>query len=125
MKPKNLRSRDELRLIVKRERKYKNIPTVVDGWRFDSQKEARYYQMLKAAVSSGELLYFLRQVPFHLPGHIIYRVDFVEFYRNGEVRYVDTNNINIVTASGGVWTIAGEITTGSYKIIVKRTGGVS
>ena len=37
-----------------------------------------------------------------------------------EIQYSDTNNIDIVTASGGVWTTAGEITSGSYKVIVKK-----
>ena len=34
-------------------------------------------------------LWFLRQVPFHLPGKIVYRVDFVEFHKDGSVHFVD------------------------------------
>lgn len=69
--------------------KYNAVPTVVDGFRFDSQKEARHYGQLKLAVQSGDLMYFLRQVPFHLPGGVRYVVDFVEFWRGEEPRYVD------------------------------------
>lgn len=69
--------------------KFNNIPTNVDGIRFSSKKEARYYQDLLLARRSGDLLYFLRQVPFHLPGGIKYIVDFAEFWKGQPVRYVD------------------------------------
>ena len=38
---------------------------------------------------SGAILFFLRQVPFHLPGGVRYVVDFVEFWAGGDVRFVD------------------------------------
>ena len=63
--------------------------THVDGIRFASQKEARYYVALKARQQSGLVRYFLRQVPLHLPGNIRYVVDFVEFHRDGSVHYID------------------------------------
>ena len=69
--------------------KYSAKAVVIDGIRFSSKKEARYYGNLKLAQKSGELLYFLRQVPFDLPGGIKYRVDFAEFWKKGEIRYVD------------------------------------
>lgn len=69
--------------------KYHAQRTEVDGVWFASQKEARYYQDLLLAKRSGELLYFLRQVPIHIIGGIKYVCDFVEFWRNGEVRYTD------------------------------------
>ena len=62
----------------------------VDGWLFPSLKEARYYCELKLRVRAGEVLFFLRQVPFHLSGHEIYRLDFLEFWANGEIHFVDT-----------------------------------
>lgn len=34
-------------------------------------------------------MFYLRQVPFHLPGGVVYRVDFQEFHANGAVRFVD------------------------------------
>lgn len=57
--------------------------------RFQSKKEARYYDKLKLAEQSGQLVFFLRQVPFHLPGGVTYRVDFQEFWADGDVRFVD------------------------------------
>jgi len=35
------------------------------------------------------VLFFLRQVPFDLPGNTKYRADFMEFWTNGEVHIVD------------------------------------
>ena len=61
-----------------------------DGIRFPSQKEKKYYDQLVLAKRSGELAFFLRQVPLHLPGNVKYLCDFVEFWANGEVRFVDT-----------------------------------
>lgn len=58
-------------------RKYKNVPTYVDDQRFDSKVEARYYQMLVAKWQRGEILWFTRQVPFRLPGGVVYRADFL------------------------------------------------
>ncbi len=57
--------------------KYRAQPTVVDGMRFDSKAEARYYENLKGLVASETIEYFLRQVPLHLAGGVILRVDFL------------------------------------------------
>lgn len=69
--------------------KFHNVPTEADGITFHSKKEAQYYQSLLLARRSGDLLFFLRQLPFHLPGGVRYVVDFGEFWKNGEVRFVD------------------------------------
>lgn len=61
----------------------------VDGIRFDSKAEARYYRVLKVRVAAGEVLYFLRQVPIHLPGGVRLVVDFLEFHADGSAHYVD------------------------------------
>lgn len=68
-------------------------PTKIDDIRFDSKAEANYYRKLKMAVSSGELLFFLRQVPFHLPGGVKYVVDFQEFWADGEVKFTDVKGM--------------------------------
>lgn len=70
--------------------KFHNVPTVVSGIRFSSKKEAKYFEQLQLAKKSGELLFFLRQVPFHLESGVRYVCDFAEFWKNGEVRFVDT-----------------------------------
>jgi|SRR5690606_25490549 len=64
-------------------------PTVKDNIRFASKLEASYYQKLKLAQRSGKLLFFLRQVPFDLPGGLTYRADFLEFWEDGTVKVTD------------------------------------
>jgi len=63
------------------------------GRRYASKLEARYASLLEANVRSGELLFFLRQIPFDLDGGVIYRCDFVEFWKNGEVVFTDVKGI--------------------------------
>jgi hypothetical protein len=70
-------------------RKYGNHPTTVDGIRFDSKREARYYERLKLEKAAGVVRYFLRQVPMHLPGGTRYVVDFLIVMPGGSIRYVD------------------------------------
>lgn len=72
-------------------RKYRNQPTVVDAIRFDSKKEARYYEQLKARQAAGEVWYFLRQVPIYLPGGTRYVIDFLVFFKDPQrlEEYVD------------------------------------
>lgn len=79
--------------ISKRRSKYNARATTVDGWRFPSLAEAEYYQHNKLRIAAGELQYQLRQVPFHLPGKLTYRVDFLEVYADGRVRYVDVKGV--------------------------------
>lgn len=62
---------------ITRRHKYGNLPTEADGINFQSKLEAKYYVELDLRRKAGEVLYFLRQVPFHLPGGVIYRVDFL------------------------------------------------
>jgi hypothetical protein len=69
--------------------KYNAVATIVDGFRFDSKKEAAYYSKVKLLKEKGEIVLLLRQVPFHLPGGVSYRLDFFELYSNGEVWFVD------------------------------------
>ena len=73
--------------------KFKAVPTVSDGIRFDSKKEARYYDELKLRMIGGEIVFFLRQVPFHLPGGVRYVVDFQEFHADGTVHFVDVKGM--------------------------------
>ena len=69
--------------------KYNAVAVEVDNMRFDSKLEAKYFSALKAAITGGRIAYFLRQVPFHLPGKTIYRCDFQIFWSDGAVSYVD------------------------------------
>ena len=51
-----------------------------DGIKFPSKLERMYYDRLIEAQKKGDIDFFLRQVPFFLPGNIKYLVDFVVFY---------------------------------------------
>ncbi len=77
--------------------KYNAKATVVDGIRFDSKKEARYYGELKFRQRAGEVLCFLRQVPIHLPGQTRLVIDFLEFHTDGSVHLVDTKGVQTET----------------------------
>jgi len=73
--------------------KYNNVRTELDGIKFDSKKEAKYYLDLKIRVKSGEVVFFLRQVPFDLDGNVKYRVDFQEFHADGTVHFIDVKGM--------------------------------
>lgn len=67
----------------------------VDGVKFPSQLERNYYMALKKMQKSNLVLFFLRQVPFALPGGITYRLDFMVFYaplkdEPGVIEFVET-----------------------------------
>lgn len=69
--------------------KFNAVPTEHDGIRYDSKKEARYAQELGLRIKAGEVIFYLRQVPIDLQGGVKYRVDFVEFWADGTVHFVD------------------------------------
>jgi hypothetical protein len=61
-----------------------------DGKKFPSKLERSYYDKLQILQKTGEIVFFLRQIPFDLPGKVRYVCDFQVFYANGEVSFVDT-----------------------------------
>jgi hypothetical protein len=63
--------------------------TVIDGIRFPSQREARRYTALQLLRASGEVLWFVRQPSFDLPGGTRYRADFLVVWRDGRVTVED------------------------------------
>lgn len=77
--------------------KYHAIKTERKGWKFDSKLEARYFDYLNKLQNEGEIDFFLRQVPFHLPGKTVYRADFLIFFANGTVKVVDCKGIETET----------------------------
>lgn len=62
--------------------KFRAIPTEVDGIKFSSKKEAKRFRELRLLEKSGELLFFLRQTPWHLPGNVKYLSDFFCFWKD-------------------------------------------
>ena len=73
--------------------KFHAKPTNRNGIRFDSKKEANYYDMLCLRQLAGDVVFFLRQVPFDLPGNTKYRVDFQVFRKNGDIDFVDVKGM--------------------------------
>ena len=73
--------------------KFNAIKTQRNGFKFDSKKEADYYDQLIMLQRNGDVVFFLRQVPFHLPGNITYRVDFQVFLADGSVEFIDVKGM--------------------------------
>lgn len=100
MKIKHRLTPDEVARVLRKmksrgKNKYRNVRTEVDGILFDSKKEAAYYENLKALKANGLLVppYFLRQVPFHLPGGVRYVCDFLVFRGNQDPQFVDVKGM--------------------------------
>jgi len=75
--------------------KFKAKPTVYDGIKYGSKKEANYAFKLDLAKKSGELLFYLRQVPFDLPGGFKHRIDFLEFWADGTAKFVEVKGMDL------------------------------
>ena len=73
--------------------KFRAKPQELDGIKFASKKEAKRYLELKMLRTSGHVVFFLRQVPFHLQGGIKYVADFLVFWENGEVTIEDVKGL--------------------------------
>lgn len=74
--------------------KYGNIPSVIRDsrlgeLRFDSRREAEAWQMLAALRDAGEIRILLRQVRVDLPGGVIYRADFLAWWKDGRLEILD------------------------------------
>lgn len=73
--------------------KFHAKPTELDGIKFPSKLEARCYAELTVLQRSGEVLFFLRQVPFHLPGGVKFVLDFLIFWADGRVECRDSKGM--------------------------------
>ena len=73
--------------------KFRAIPKKKKKNKFASRKEARRYRELRLLEKSGELLFFLRQVPFHLPANVKYVCDFLCFWQDDTVTIEDVKGI--------------------------------
>jgi len=73
--------------------KFNAKPTDYQGVRYASKKEAHYAMELDLRVKAGEVLFYLSQVPFDLPGNTKYRADFMEFWADGSVHIIDVKGL--------------------------------
>lgn len=69
--------------------KFNAEQVIVREQRFDSKAESKYNDHLEELKALGEVLFFLRQVPFHMPGRQKYICDFQVFWRCGRVTFED------------------------------------
>lgn len=76
--------------------KYGNLRVEVDGIKFQSHKEAKYYGLCKIRVAARDLIKFERQVNYDLAVNGIhittYRADFVLYYPDGRIEVVDVKS---------------------------------
>ncbi len=77
--------------------KFHAIQTEVNGIKFPSKKEAKYYQELLLRQKAKDIVFFLYQVPFHLPGGVKYFCDFQVFHTNGTISFIDTKGFKTPT----------------------------
>lgn len=73
----------EFRRRTTRGNKYSATAVVENGLRFDSKLERDRYLYWNNLWRVGAIQYFIRQVPFHLPGGIVYRLDFLVVSKAG------------------------------------------
>ena len=57
--------------------------------KFPSKLERTFYDYLLERKRRQEFLFFLRQVPFFLPGNVKYVCDFVIFHNDSSVEFID------------------------------------
>lgn len=74
--------------------KFKAKPVNDDGHRFASTLEWKYFNHLKMLQKAEEVLFFLRQTSFHLPGGSKYVADYQIFTTDGRVRFVDVKGMS-------------------------------
>ena len=74
---------------MKIKHKFKAVPCAHDGIRFASKKEGKRYLELRALKEKGEIVFFLRQTPFSLPGGVKYICDFTIFWADGSISFED------------------------------------
>ena len=87
--------------------KFHADPKYADEYRFDSQKEARFFEDLKIRQKMGKIKYFLRQVPFHLSAkpRVTYRCDFLVVDQHDRVSFFEVKGFLTDTARAKLaWT---------------------
>ena len=80
---------------MKFKHKFKAVQTECDNIKFSSKKEAKRYNELKKLKDFGEVVFFLRQVPFHLAANVKYVCDFVVFWSNSDITFEDVKGVKL------------------------------
>jgi hypothetical protein len=101
-------------------RKYNNVPTVVDGRRFDSKKEAARYGELKLLQAAGQIAELACQPPFQLVVNGVkvgkYVADFVYLdCTTGELVYEDVKGVRTA-----VYKLKAKLVLALYGITIRE-----
>ena len=73
--------------------KHRNVICEADNLKFPSKKHRKHYLLLRAMQTAGVIKFFLREVPFDLPGHyengriVRHYVDFMVVYQDMTVKF--------------------------------------
>ena len=73
--------------------KFRAVRCEYDGIKFASKKEGKRYLELKLLQKSGEVIFFLRQVPIHLSASVKYVCDYLIFWASGNVTFEDVKGM--------------------------------
>lgn len=95
--------------------KYNAVRTECDNFKFASKAEKAYYEKLKLLKQTGDISFFLMQVPIHLKSGIKYVCDFVVFWTNGEVTFEDVKGMKT-----SVYKLKRKIVEQEYPFAIKE-----
>lgn len=101
-------------LPIKHKHKFNAKKTVNDGIKFSSKLEARWYSIIRDMKEAGEVLFFLRQVPFHLTSDVAYRADYMLFFTDGSVEIWECKGYDTPE-----WKIKKKLVEDKYPIEIK------
>lgn len=73
--------------------KFNAKPQEYENIKFASKKELKRFLGLNSLQRLGEVVFFLRQVPFHLSGGVKYVCDYLVFWKGGEVTFEDVKGM--------------------------------
>lgn len=108
------------RLIIRKKKqpKYRNIKTEVDGITFDSKAEARRYGELKLLTAAGEVKWFNRQPSFVIARGARYIPDFIVCGKDGVLWVEDVKSP--VTAKNSTFVLKAKLFTEQYPTLELR-----
>ena len=66
-----------------------NVPSMVEGIRYSSKREARYAEQLNLLVKAGAVSFYLRQIGFDLPGKVRHFIDFFVVYPDRTFKFIE------------------------------------
>jgi len=88
---------DELKFLIPKRMKYRNVKTEYDGMVWDSKKELAYYKKLQLLKKAGEIVSFERQVRYDFEFNGVkmgfYKLDFLIKWKSGLVQFVDVKGM--------------------------------